>query len=53
MDTYGDGEAGCHSVEVVRVLTHSSDLWNYRAIGPVNAEYFCQFLEILGSCFSD
>ena len=52
-EAYRNGKAGSHSVEIVWVLPHSHDLGNDGLIGPVNAKYFSELLEILGGCFSD
>lgn len=52
-ESYRDGKAGSHSVEVVWVLAHGHDLGNDGFICPVNAKYFRELLEILRGCFSD
>lgn len=51
--SYRYSKTGGHAIEVVGMLAHSHDLWNYGFAGPVNAEYFCQLLEVLCGGFSN
>lgn len=47
--THGDCKAGCHSVEVVGVLSHGHDLGNNRALGPFDSENLGQLSQVGGS----
>ena len=51
--TYGDGEAGCHSVEVVGMVTHSHDLRNDSVICPLHPENLSKLLQVLRGSLSD
>lgn len=52
-ETHRDGETGSHSVEVIRMLTHSHDLRDDRFAGPLDTEYFRKLLQILRCSFSN
>ena len=52
-NTYRNCKASRHPVEIIRVLAHCHDLWNYRIIGPLDAKYFSKLLEVLGGSLAD
>ena len=45
--TYGNGETGGHSVEVIGMFGHGRDFRHDRVARPVHAEDFGEFLEVL------
>lgn len=51
--THGDREASCHSVEVVRVLSHGHNLRDYGTLSPVNPKYLRKLSQILRGGLSD
>lgn len=51
--TYRDGKAGRHSVQVVGMVAHGHDLGDDGLTGPLHAKYFCQFAQVVSSCFTD
>lgn len=51
--THGDCKAGCHSVEVVGVLSHGHDLGNNRALSPFDSENLCQLSQVGGSSLTN
>lgn len=51
--THGDREASCHSVKVVRVLSHGHNLRDYRTLSPVNPKYLRELSQVLRGSLSD
>lgn len=51
--TYRDGEAGSHSVQVVRVVAHGHNLGDDGLACPLHAKYFSQFLQVVRSSLAD
>ena len=45
--TYRNGKARRHAVKIVGVLAHGHDLGHNGILGPLNAEYLGELLEIL------
>lgn len=51
--TYRDRKASRHAVEVVGVSAHGDDLGYDGFIGPLDTENLGQFLQVLGTGFTD
>ena len=50
--THRNRKAGCHPVQIVRVLAHGHDFWNNRLARPIDTKNLGELLEILGGSFS-
>lgn len=44
--TYRYGLNSSHSKQIIRMLPHSHDLWDYRNLRPFNTENFCKFFQV-------
>ena len=53
VEPYRDCEAGRHTVQVVRMFSHSHDFWDDGLFGPVYSKDLGELLQILCSCFAD